>query len=184
MPFGAGRIMFSGVLDAWRYRGDDDEAFASFWRSQLGREAARAPRRLEVTLDPAAAPAGRRVRLRAVVRATDLDVTATAVTTPAVSARVVDERGDQQLIRMWPTAETGVFEGWFDAARPGPYDVRVETDANAGVDAPFVVTAPGPGTPAVDDDGRQRAIAQGRAASQRPPATCQPLVRTPPRAAP
>ena len=57
MPLGAGRVIFSGVLDAWRYRGDDEDAFDTFWRSQLGREAARAPRRLEVMLHPGAATA-------------------------------------------------------------------------------------------------------------------------------
>jgi hypothetical protein len=159
MPFGAGRIVFSGVLDAWRYRGDDDEAFGSFWRSQLGREAARAPRHLEMTLDPGVATAGSRVRLRAVVRPTDYDVSGNVVTIPAVSARAVDDRGREEPVRMWPTAQAGVFEGWFDTARAGRYDVRVETDAGASVDSPFVVTAGGAREDPATDEGQLRAIA-------------------------
>jgi hypothetical protein len=140
-PLGAGRIIFSGLLDAWRFRAEDDEAFASFWRSLLGREAARAPRRLEVSLDPGVATAGSRVRLRAAVRATDQIVAGNVVRVPAVTARAIDERGHQQFVRMWPAGETGVYEGWFDVPRAGRYDVRVETDAGTSADTPFVVTA-------------------------------------------
>ena len=147
MPLGAGRVIFSGVLDAWRYRGDDEDAFDTFWRAQLGREAARAPRRLEVMLHPGAATPGTRVRLRAAVRATDFAENGTGLSIPAVSARVIDERGGQRFLRLWPTSEAGIFEGSFAAPQAGRYDVRVETDTGASADI-FVVVA----TPGVDDD--------------------------------
>jgi len=149
MPLGAGRVIFSGVLDAWRYRGDDEDAFDTFWRSQLGREAARAPRRLEVMLHPGAATPGTLVRLRAAVRATDIAENGTGLSIPAVSARVVDERGGQRFLRLWPTFEPGVFEATFAAPQPGRYDVRVETDAGTSADSPFVVSV---GDPIMDDD--------------------------------
>ena len=149
MPLGAGRVIFSGVLDAWRYRGDDEDAFDTFWRSQLGREAARAPRRLEVMLHPGAATPGTLVRLRAAVRATDIAENGTGLSIPAVSARVVDERGGQRFLRLWPTFEPAVFEATFAAPQPGRYDVRVETDAGTSADSPFVVSV---GDPIMDDD--------------------------------
>ena len=149
VPLGAGRVIFSGLLDGWRYRGDDQGAFDTFWRSQLGREAARAPRRLEVTLHPGAATPGTLVRLRAAVRATDLAATGTGLSVPAVNARVIDERGGQRFLRLWPTSEAGVFQGSFVAAQVGRYDVRVETDAGSSADSPFVVSV---GDPLAGDD--------------------------------
>ena len=149
MPLGAGRVIFSGVLDAWRYRGDDEDAFDTFWRSQLGREAARAPRRLEVMLHPGAATPGTLVRLRAAVRATDIAENGSGLSIPGVSARVIDERGGQRFLRLWPTFEAGVFEASFAAPQPGRYDVRVETDAGTSADSPFVVSV---GDPMMDDD--------------------------------
>jgi hypothetical protein len=150
IPLGAGRAIFSGLLDAWRYRGDNEDAFASFWRSQLGREAARAPRRLEVTLSPGAATPGSLVRLRAAVRATDHLASRDVVSIPAISARTIDEQGRQQFVRLWPTTETGVFEGSFVAPGVGRYDVRVDTDAGTSADIPFVVSA---GDPLTESDG-------------------------------
>jgi hypothetical protein len=140
VPAGAGRIVFSGLLDAWRYRDDNDDTFATFWRSQLGREAARAPRRLEVTLTPAAATPGTPVRMRAAVRATEHLSTAAGVSIPAIDARVLDERGHPLFVRLWPTAETGLFEGKFVAPSAGRYDVQVRTDTGVSADVPFVVS--------------------------------------------
>jgi hypothetical protein len=140
-PVGAGRIVFSGLLDAWRYRAVDEGTFEAFWRSLAGREALRAPRRLEVTVDPAPdGPAGG-VRVRAAVRATEHAVVSDHISIPAVSARVADERGHQDTIRLWPTAESGVFEGRLALPGAGRYDVRVETDAGSSVDVPYVLAS-------------------------------------------
>jgi hypothetical protein len=139
IPVGAGRVVFSGLLDAWRYRGEDGNGFAAFWRSRLGQEAERAPRRLEVTLNPAAATPGSVVRIRAAVRATDQKASEGILSIPAIAAQTVDERGRQQIVRLWPTSEAGVFEGTFVATRAGRYDVRVETEAGTSVDTPLSV---------------------------------------------
>src|SRR4029453_3389931 len=152
VPAGAGRIVFCGLLDAWRYRDDNDDAFASFWRSQLGREASRAPRRLEVTLTPAAATPGTSVRMRAAVRPTEHLSTAAGVSIPAIDARLLDERGRPLFVRLWPTAVTGVFEGKFVAPSAGLYDVQVRTDTGGSADVPFVASA---GGPLADGDGAQ-----------------------------
>ena len=93
-----------------------------FWRAQLASAAARAPRRLELTLTPgdcrrrdARSPARRGTgdRSRHVGRP--------ASSLPAIAARVVDERGAQQDVRLWPTAELGVFEGDVPARPAGRY---------------------------------------------------------------
>jgi hypothetical protein len=143
MPLGAGRIVFSGLLDAWRYRGDDGDAFGAFWRSQIGREAIRAPRRLEVTVHPELVAPGHPVRIRAAIRGTDLEASGSLVAVPWITAKSVDDRGSQQFVRLWPTAEPGVFEGKLIAPRTGRYDVRVETGAGTSADVPVVVSDAG-----------------------------------------
>jgi hypothetical protein len=146
MPLGAGRVIFSGVLDA-RYRATMRSAFDTFWRSQLGRGRARPGGwRSRFILEPRHLTL---VRLRAAVRATDIAENGTGLSIPAVSARVIDERGGQRFLRLWPTSEAGLFEGSFAAPQPGRYDVRVETDAGTSADSPFVVSV---GDPMMDDD--------------------------------
>jgi hypothetical protein len=138
-PLGAGRIVFSGLLDAWRYRADDDGTFDAFWRSLVGREALRAPRRLEVSVERSAEASADGLRVRAAVRPTEHVPAGDGISIPAVSARLVDERGHQDGIRLWPTAEPGVFEGRLALPAPGRYDVAVETESGSSVDVPYVV---------------------------------------------
>jgi hypothetical protein len=123
-PLGAGRILFSGALDAWRFRAADDEAFARFWRSQIAIAAAASPRRLEVTAHPAIPRPGSVVRLRVAVRPTELVEDAARTTVPGVSAEVIREGGATEFVRLWPSAEAGVYEGVFRPSTAGKYDVR------------------------------------------------------------
>ena len=141
VPSGSGLLIFSGLLDAWRYRGEDDGAFDAFWRARLASAAARAPRRLELQLTPGIAAPGSRVRLRAAVRATDLAAAGGTVSVPAIAARVIAEGGAQQDVRLWPTAELGVFEGEVPTRAAGRYDIRVETAGGVSGDTPLIVAA-------------------------------------------
>jgi len=145
VPVGAGRVFFSGALDAWRYRGDDGEVFAGFWRAHVGRAALSAPRPLEATLRPAVPEPGREVRVRAALRATEL-AREGATASPAIAGEVIDAKGQAQVVRFWPTAETGVFEAVTTAGAPGSYDVRVHTDSGLAFETPLVVRE---GSPAV-----------------------------------
>ena len=153
LPLGAGRVFFSGALDAWRYRGEEGEAFAAFWRSHLGREALRAPRQLEASVSPAVAVPGAGILVRASIRATEL--THGGTVSPAIACEVIDGKGAPQPVRLWPTAERGVFEGRLRAGLAGKYDVRVQTGTGLVVEAPLLVRD---GQPAV------RRQAEGNAA--------------------
>jgi hypothetical protein len=133
-------LIFSGLLDAWRYRAEDDGAFDTFWRSRLASAAARAPRRLELTVTSGNPSAGVPTRVQAVVRATDFATLGSTVSVPGVAARIVDERGAQEPIRLWPTAVLGVFEGEVPARSPGRYDVRIETSGGVSADTPLIVS--------------------------------------------
>ena len=63
IPHGAGRILVSGALDAWRYRADKDSAFDRFWRSAIAGVALATPPAVDVEIAPAVARPGESVRI-------------------------------------------------------------------------------------------------------------------------
>ena len=138
-PRGDGRIVFSGALDAWRYRGAEDTTFRSFWRSVIGAAALAAPPAVEVSLDPGVAEPGAPVRLRARLRRTEYDTAAGRSSFPEIRAEWISAGGAREAIRMWPRAELGVYEGRFDAYGPGSYDVHVRTANGASADTLLIV---------------------------------------------
>ena len=157
-PLGAGRLVFSGALDAWRYRGDDQSGFARFWSGLIGDLAASAPRALNVTVHPALAAPGDPVTVRATIRQTEWDSRGTAIELPPLGAALIAADGGQQPIRMWPAPETGVFEGRMAAPEAGRFDVRVSA-GRLTADAPLI-TAGGVHTAARPANEAVRAIVQ------------------------
>ena len=141
VPSGSGLLMFSGLLDAWRYRGEDDGAFDAFWRARLASAAARAPRRLELELTPALPRPGRACVCGRRSARRSMSPLAARSPSPRSPRRVIDEGGAQQDVRLWPTAELGVFEGEVPARTAGRYDIRVETAGGVSGDAPLIVAA-------------------------------------------
>src|SRR5262249_4771315 len=65
---GEGGLLFSGALDAWRFRGKADEAFERFWQSTISALALGARPPVEIQLTPRRAAPGERVRVSARVR--------------------------------------------------------------------------------------------------------------------
>lgn len=157
-PLGAGRLVFSGALDAWRYRADDEAAFAKFWSGLVANLAAAAPRALDVSAHPALAQPGERVTVRAAIRQTEWTEEDADLALPPIGALLVAADGTQQPIRLWPAAEAGVFEGTVSPRETGRFDVRM----SAGVmtaDTPLVIADEVRHAPTVDDD-RFRLIAR------------------------
>jgi hypothetical protein len=149
-PAGTGRIIFSGALDAWRYRTADD-GFARFWKGQIAQAAARSPRPVEIELDPAPASTADVVAVRVRVRPTEFEGGAATIELPRVAARLLTAEGSVSLLRLWPGAETGVFEGRFAAPQPGRHVVEVTAGA-VSASHPLIVAAgsrrPRPASPA------------------------------------
>ncbi len=137
-PLGAGRLVFSGALDAWRYRADNEAAFGTFWTGLIANLAASAPRALEVTVHPALAAPGERVVVRAALRQTEWTTEGDRTELPAIGAAVVAADGASESIRLWPTAEPGTFEGYVTMQSAGRFDVRASAGA-LRADAPIVV---------------------------------------------
>jgi hypothetical protein len=139
MPRGAGRVLFFGAVDAWRSRARDEGAFARFWQRVLIEAAAAVPPRLLVDVEPALIRPGERVHIRARLRATELMAATRTVAIPPVSARIAAGGATASMpVRLWPTAEPGVYEGEWAAPESGDCDVMVRI-GDLTADATFTV---------------------------------------------
>jgi hypothetical protein len=103
VPRGAGRLVVSGAMDAWRFRGASDRGFDRFWQSTLAGLALAAPPIVDVSVWPRALQPGEPAEI--VVRARRV----------ASSTRVQAEI-DGRAVRLWPDAERGVYRGSFTAS--------------------------------------------------------------------
>ena len=102
IPTGAGRIIVSGAMDAWRYRDDDAGAFHRFWRSVVAEGAAAgAPLTIEFE-ESIGVPASRQifsVRYRSMAPMS------------AIAASAVARCGPAHAIRLWPAGPPGLMRG-------------------------------------------------------------------------
>jgi hypothetical protein len=126
-PIGAGTLIVSGALDAWRYRASSGDEFASFWRALIAGAAKQTPRQLTVDLEPSIAAPGTAIRITARVRRTEFDSNAETVQLPFVTAAAVTHAGPptSDFIRLWPASEPGVFRGEFVPSERRSYSVVV-----------------------------------------------------------
>jgi len=132
-PLGAGRVIFSGALDGWRYRGDPRSRAHEFWRDAIMTAALAAPPRVRLETEPAVVRSGRTVRIVARVRPTEL-VAAEADTTGgsfAIEAHVTNPGGHDDIVRLHPTMERGTLEGSVATSLPGVYAVTVTLASGA-----------------------------------------------------
>jgi hypothetical protein len=130
VPHGAGRILVSGALDAWRYRAEKDSGFDRFWRSAIAGVALATPAAVNVEIAPPVARPGESVRIVARVHRA-------ALAAGAAGALQVSARLDSGLpVRLWPDAEPDVFSGSFAAGVPADLSAvasaKVDASAKAG----------------------------------------------------
>jgi hypothetical protein len=140
-PDGAGRVIFSGAMDAWRFRAAADDGFGRFWRTRIAEAALAAPARMEIAIRPGVPRPGADMTIRARLRRTELDESPGRTRIPAVRARLIGADGRVEAIRLWPTAEQGVFEGHVEAPPAGTYDLQVTTATGVTVDEVVTVAA-------------------------------------------
>lgn len=135
---GAGQIVVAGVLDGWRYRGEKEGAFARFWRGTIADAAFAAPPRLSLQVEPLIAPPGHALRLRAILRRTEWDERHGTIQFPSLTATVVALNGPSRMVRLWPAAVPGVYDGSLPAPDEGRYTARVEGTGMAA-ETPVVI---------------------------------------------
>ncbi len=114
MPRGDGRLVWSGAMDAWRFRANDDGAFDRFWQSAIAGFALAAPPPIDVRVEPSLLAPLETARVLVRTRSRDRRDAAT------VSAMV-----DGTPIRLRPEPEAGVFTGAL-VARDTPGRSRVD----------------------------------------------------------
>ncbi len=115
LPRGAGRLLVSGAMDAWRFRAADQQAFDRFWQSAISGLALSTRQPVSVTVDPSVVSPGGEARVTVQVRSPgDEPVSATF--------------GDQP-VRLVPSAERGVFHATVVA---GPAQSRMPLRVEVG----------------------------------------------------
>ncbi|HUF49493.1 MAG TPA: hypothetical protein VMN60_01585 [Longimicrobiales bacterium] len=157
VPVGAGRIVVSGALDAWRFRDADVSGFDTFWPALIADLADAAPPALDVTLSDVVATPGAWIDLRITLRDAALagldggqtargafaaalvspvrDGTTTALAAPGAAAAA----SDSSSLRLLPSHDAGTVRARFRAPeRPGLYTVSASGDGARGY-ATFVV---------------------------------------------
>lgn len=131
VPMGGGRVVVSSAIDGWRTRTAEGAAFAAFWRSLIGDEAAATPRPLEVTLRDRLVEPGAHVSAHIHVLG--------QAETPVAEWQSTE--GAVTPVRLWPD-EPGRYRAEFRAPDvPGRYrlSVRGNPDAPPSVSELFVV---------------------------------------------
>jgi hypothetical protein len=134
-PIGDGALLFSGALDAWRFRADNEDRFASFWRATIASAALAAPPGVQVDVQPPVVAAGAEARVIARVRRTDFERgPGGELRVPEVASslsRIDGRTTATEAVRLWPTAEPGVFEGRLTSSRSGVDSVHVTAGSAA-----------------------------------------------------
>lgn len=105
VPRGAGRLLVSGAMDAWRFRSSDDAGFDRFWRAVIAGLAQSVPSPIDITVDPPLLRPLQRGEVTVRVRSQEY--------APLVASV------DGEFVRLVPEARRGVWRGTFVAA---PHD--------------------------------------------------------------
>ena len=122
-PRGDGRLLFSGAMDAWRFRAADNGAFDRFWQATIAGLALAVPPPIAIDVEPPLLRPGEQAEVTVRIRARDV----TAITA------ALDR---DQPIRLWPEPEAGVYRGRFTArATAGRSTVEVRATATPSASA-------------------------------------------------
>lgn len=139
LPLGAGRVLVSGLLDAWRYRGvPETSAFDAVFRLAIGRAAQASPPAVDVRTSSAVVAPGEDTTIDVTLRDVVLADPAARAGTVSVQAAMRGPAGSSH-VRLWPEGGPGRFRAAVRAPEaPGTYEIAVTFGADRGA-APVVV---------------------------------------------
>jgi hypothetical protein len=139
---GAGRLVVSGALDAWRFR--DRSRFDGFWRALIAETAQASPPPVVVQVSNRTPNPGEDVEVRANIRDAALqESNAARGARAAVVGSVTSSNPATEPVtfRLWPGDGVGDLRGAFRAPdEPGVYHVTVSADGLTAT-SPLVVAA-------------------------------------------
>jgi hypothetical protein len=136
---GSGQVVFSGALDAWRYRADQSGSFDLLWRGFVADGALAAPPRVAVSLQPAIARPGDAVHLSVTLRRPEPGADSRTVTFPPVAAALTAGNGTREIVRLWPGTRPGTYEARLIAPPQGRYSVSASVGSSS-TEVPFLVS--------------------------------------------
>jgi hypothetical protein len=127
---GAGRLVVSGALDAWRFRAATNSAFDAFWQTLIAETAAASPAAIDIDIaTPMLAP-GQTTDVVVTLRDITLGDTARRSDRPVHASVTASVEGQATRLdlRLWPDGRVGRFRGSLRApAAPGTYQVAVSS---------------------------------------------------------
>ena len=136
LPRGDGRLVISGAMDAWRFRGAGNGAFDRFWQSTITGLAAAVPPPITIDVDPPLLRPGENG---------DVIVRVRSRGAAGIGAVV-----DGQPIRLLPAAEAGVYRGRFTArSTEGRSIVQVDAASRSVIVRPDVMRVTPAGGPSL-----------------------------------
>jgi hypothetical protein len=134
-PFGNGRLVVSGVADAWRFR-HENGAFAEFWQAIVADAAEAAGDVLTVSASKRLVQPGERVRVDVEWRPVTFAERRIDARASLVCAAEARKRGSatqaggnaSKPVRLWPAGVAGRFEG--ELVAPDPGDCQIDAVIN------------------------------------------------------
>jgi hypothetical protein len=136
---GAGRLLVSGALDAWRFRAVATSSFDAFWLTTLAEAAAATPPPIDVAVASPILEPGEMTPVIVTLREPSLaDLSSGAPVRAGVSATIESPPGPVP-VRLWPDGHVGRFRGTLPAPNePGSYRVVVSS-GDVRTSAPIIV---------------------------------------------
>lgn len=137
-PVGAGTLIVSGALDAWRYRDPASSSFDRFWQLTVADAADATPAPIAVTTSRAILAPGERFDVEATLRDEAIDAGARPVGPLQVQATLASSADSTRTIRLLPQGPGRLATRVRAPDTPGVYQVAVSVGGRRAV-APFVV---------------------------------------------
>jgi hypothetical protein len=137
-PVGAGTLVVSGALDAWRFRDPAMSSFDRFWQTTIGDAASRASAPIELGASHSIVAPGERFDVDATLRDETFDSGARAVGPLEVRATVGPTPDSGAAIHIWPRGQGKLAGRIRAAAKPGLYYVAMSVGGRHAR-LPFVV---------------------------------------------
>lgn len=160
---GAGRVIVSGALDAWKFRDTERSGFERFWQRTVAAAAIDAAPAVDVELSEALVRPSSEVVVTVTERRASLATLRAGASTRATASALLEHGdGTAAVVRLWPTGTPGVLRGTVTAPNePGTY--RVAASAEGGTTrAPLqVATDARPPNPTEIELLRAVAVANG-----------------------